>query len=97
MKEDSQAQHAQPTEAPTERLQLTGAVMTVRDVAALWGVSDKTVWRLIERLELGCVRIGPGRRTVRVLSVHRDEYLKKVETLPYDAKQHAKRTIKAQS
>jgi excisionase family DNA binding protein len=45
---------------------------SVKQVAQLWGVSPHTVYNLLERRELSCVRIG---RTVRL----RDEDLQEYE------------------
>lgn len=46
-------------------------LMTVREVAALDGVSEKTVRRAIDAHLLATVRIGPTRRSIRI---HPDDH-----------------------
>jgi len=40
--------------------------MTADEVAALWQVDRKTVYEEISSGRLGCVRVGPARRTIRI-------------------------------
>jgi excisionase family DNA binding protein len=44
---------------------------SVKQVASLWGVAPHTVYNLLERRELACVRIG---RTIRVRDEDIEEY-----------------------
>jgi excisionase family DNA binding protein len=47
---------------------------TVKQVAAIWGVSPHTIYNLIDRRELSCIRIG---RTVRIRDEDIQEYEKR--------------------
>ncbi len=40
--------------------------LTVEEVAALWAVDPRTVRTEIKAGRLGCVRVGPARRTIRI-------------------------------
>jgi excisionase family DNA binding protein len=40
--------------------------LTAQEVAALWQVDHKTVYAEITAGRLGCVRVGPARRTIRI-------------------------------
>lgn len=46
-------------------------LLTIADVAALDGCCEKTVRRAIEAGQLRTVRIGPGRRSIRI---HPDDH-----------------------
>lgn len=52
-----------------------GDFWSIHRTGVEWGVSDKTVWREVERGALGVVRIGPSGRTVRTTRASRKAYL----------------------
>ena len=53
-----------------EKLEL----FTVREIAEQDKVSEKTVWRDIERGALKVLRLGPSERIVRITAEHREAY-----------------------
>lgn len=52
----------------------TTALLTVRDVARLDNVSEKTVRRAIASGALEAIRIGPGKRLLRIHPEAHDAY-----------------------
>ena len=55
---------------------MTDRYLTVRDVAARWGVSRSDVYQLVSNGLLPSVRVGVGRGTIRVREADVGEYLK---------------------
>jgi len=56
-------EHVPTANGPALSTRLQEGLLTVRQVAALWGVSEKTVRRLIATGRLRCIRIG---RLIRI-------------------------------
>jgi excisionase family DNA binding protein len=52
--------------------------LTVKQLAARWGVSRSAVYALVAAGEIPHVRVGLGRGTIRVAQEDADEYEKKI-------------------
>jgi excisionase family DNA binding protein len=54
-------------------------LLTVTELSKRWNVSPSIIYALVQARQLGCVRIGLGRGTVRFTEEHVREYLMRQE------------------
>ena len=54
----------------------------VRDVARIIGLGVNAIYAMVSAGEIGCLRVGPGRRSIRFTQTHIDDYLARAEASP---------------
>lgn len=61
----------------TEEMQPHRELLTVKEVACRLKLSESLVYRLIERKQIACHRVGTGRGRIRITSSDLEDYLQR--------------------
>ena len=57
-------------------------MFTVPELATLLRLGENAVYAMVAAGEIACLRVGPGKRSIRFTQAHVDDYLARAEASP---------------